>query len=76
MKNGDEPVVGRLEIGKDVLQTLTESAATHVGRITAIVTGAVRGVTHELGEWASDAFEMRDAAGRAEADAEQGDDLG
>jgi hypothetical protein len=28
----------------------------------------VREVTHELGDWATDVFEMRDAAKRAEAD--------
>jgi hypothetical protein len=61
-------MVGKLEIGKDTLQVLTESAASHIGRIATIVTGAVREVTHELGEWASDAFEMRDAASRAERD--------
>jgi hypothetical protein len=61
-------MVGKLEIGKDTLQVLTESAAAHVGRIATIVTGAVRDVTHELGDWASDAFEMRDAAGKADAD--------
>jgi hypothetical protein len=61
-------MVGKLEISKDTLQVLTESAAVHVGRIATIITGAVREVTHELGEWASDAFEMRDAAGRAETD--------
>jgi hypothetical protein len=61
-------MLGRLEIGKDTLQVLTESAASHVGRIATIVTGALREVTHELGEWVSDAFEMRDAAGRAQGD--------
>ena len=61
-------MLGRLEIGKDTLQVLTESAAAHVGRIATIITGGVREVTHELGEWASDAFEMREAAGRAETD--------
>ncbi|PZS34635.1 MAG: hypothetical protein DLM58_05385 [Pseudonocardiales bacterium] len=61
-------MIGRLEIGKDTLQVLTESAASHVGRIATILSGAVREVTHELGEWASDAFEMRDAANRAETD--------
>jgi hypothetical protein len=59
-------MLGRLEIGKDTLQMLTESS--HVGRIATIITGAVREVTHELAEWASDAFEMRDAARRAETD--------
>jgi hypothetical protein len=55
----------RLEITKDTAQVLTESAATHVGRIATILTGAVREIAHELGEWASDAFEMREAADRA-----------
>lgn len=50
---------------------LTESAASHAGRIATIVAGAVREVTHELGEWASDAFEMCDAAGRTETDSVQ-----
>ncbi len=58
-------MVGKLEIGKDTVQVAAESAATHVGRIATIVTGAVREIAHELGEWATDAFEMRDAAGNA-----------
>jgi hypothetical protein len=61
-------MVGRFEIGKDTLQVLTESAATHVGRIATIVTTAVREVAHEVGDWATDAFEMREAAERAEVD--------
>jgi hypothetical protein len=65
-------MLGRFEIAKDTAQVLTESAATHVGRIANIVTGAVRDVTRELGEWASDAFEMRDAANRASSDAGSG----
>ena len=68
-------MVGRFEVAKDTVQVLTESAATHVGKIAIIVTGAVRGVAHELGEWASDAFEMRDAAGKASYDAGADDDL-
>ena len=62
-------MVSRLEIAKDSAQVLAASAATHVGRITSIVTGAVRDVVHELGDWASDAFEMREAADRAADDA-------
>jgi hypothetical protein len=65
-------MVGRLERTKDVAQVLTESAATHVASIAAIVGGAVRDVAHEVGEWASDAFEMREAARRAQADDEAG----
>jgi hypothetical protein len=61
-------VLSRFEITKDTVQEITESAATHVGRIATILAGAVREVTHEMGEWASDVFESRDAAGRAERD--------
>lgn len=60
--------IGRLEIVKDTAQVLTESAAGHVARIATIVSGAVRDVAHEVGEWAGDVFEMRDAASRAAAD--------
>ena len=58
-------MVGRLEIAKDTAQVVTESAATHVGRIATILAGAVREVTHEVGEWATDVLEMREAAGKA-----------
>jgi hypothetical protein len=61
-------MVGRLEVAKDTAQVLTESAATHVGRIATIITGAVREIAHEMGEWATDAFEMKDAAARATDD--------
>ncbi|MEO9138958.1 MAG: hypothetical protein ABI345_07815 [Jatrophihabitans sp.] len=58
-------MVGKFEIQKDTVQVIAESAATHVGRIATILTGAVRDLTHEVGEWASDVFEIREAAGRA-----------
>ena len=58
----------RIETRKDTLQVAIESGATHVGQIMGIVAGAVRDVTRELGDWATDVFEMRDAAKRAEAD--------
>ena len=60
--------IGRFEIAKDTTQVLAESAATHVGRIADIVSTAVRGIAHELGEWAGDVFDMREAAERAAAD--------
>ncbi len=56
------------ETTKDTVQVVIESGATHVGSIAAIIAGAVREVTHELGDWATDVFEMRDAARRAQAD--------
>jgi len=62
-------MVGKPEIAKDTVQVLVESAATHVGRIGTILTGAIREVAHEIGDWATDAFEMREASSRAaEAD--------
>jgi hypothetical protein len=58
----------RLETRKDTLQVAIESGATHVGQIMGIVAGAVRDVTRELGDWATDVLEMREAAKRAETD--------
>jgi hypothetical protein len=60
--------IGRFEIAKDTAQVLTQSAATHVGRIATILSTAVREVAQEVGEWAGDVFEMREAAERAAAD--------
>ena len=58
-------MVSRFEIRKDSAQVIVESAATHLGRIATIVTGAVRDLSHEMGEWASDLFELREAASAA-----------
>jgi hypothetical protein len=68
--------IGRLEIAKDTAQVVTEAAAVHVGRIASIVSAAVREVATELGELATEVFEMRDAAGRAAADSAAEDALG
>jgi uncharacterized damage-inducible protein DinB len=61
-------VLDDLETRKDTVQAAVESAFHHVGQIAAIITGAGRQITHELGEWATDVFEMRDAARRARED--------
>jgi hypothetical protein len=58
----------RLETRKDTIQVVVESGATHLGGIFGIVLGAVRDVTREVGDWATDLFEIRDAARRAQAD--------
>jgi hypothetical protein len=55
---------------KDTIQVVIESGTTHVGNIMGIVVGAVRDVTRELGDWATDVFEIRDAARRASDDAQ------
>ena len=64
----------RIETRKDTLQVAIESGATHAGHIMGIVAGAVRDVTRELGDWATDVFEMREAAQRAEADGLKAED--
>jgi hypothetical protein len=61
-------MVSRGEVAKDTAQELLESTATHVGRIAAIISGAVRDIVQELGGLATDAFEMREAAQRARRD--------
>jgi hypothetical protein len=66
------PPLERIETRKDTLQVAIESGATHVGQIMGIVAGAVRDITRELGDWATDIFEMREAARRAEADGPEG----
>jgi hypothetical protein len=61
-------MVGRFESSKDTVQELTESAATHIGNIATIVTGAVRDIARETGDWLTDVIEMREASQRAQAD--------
>jgi len=55
----------KLELIKDVLQVAVDSGAERVGRITGVITGAVRDVTRELGEWAGDVFDVVEAARQA-----------
>ncbi|MCP2269838.1 hypothetical protein LV75_002327 [Actinokineospora diospyrosa] len=61
-------VVSEFESAKDTIQEATESAAAHVGRIALIITGAVRDIAREVGDWATDVIEMGEAARRARAD--------
>jgi hypothetical protein len=62
-----------LETQKDTVQVAVESAFKHVGQIASIIAGAGRDVTREIGDWATDVFEMRDAARRAREDREPAD---
>ncbi len=56
------------EIRKDAVQNTVEAAATTVGQVTTILTGAVRDVARTLGGFATEVFEIRDAARRADRD--------
>ncbi|HWD07021.1 MAG TPA: hypothetical protein VG674_31725 [Amycolatopsis sp.] len=70
-------MVSPFESGKDTVQELTESAATHIGDIATIITGAVRDIARETGDWLTDVVEMREAAHRAREDERhQHDDAG
>ncbi len=64
-----------LETRKDLVQEAVESGASHVGRIATIVTGAVRDVAREVGSFATDLFELREAQRRALRDHDRGADL-
>jgi hypothetical protein len=61
--------LSKAERRKDTVQVVVEAGATHAGRIAGIVAGAVRDVTREIGEFATEVFEMREASERAAADA-------
>jgi hypothetical protein len=61
-------VLDDLETRKDTIQVAVENAFHHVGQIAGIIAGAGRDITRELGDWATEVFEMRDAARRARAD--------
>lgn len=56
------------EIRKDAVQDAVQAAATTVGQVTAIVTGAVRDVAGALGGFATEIFEIRDSARKASGD--------
>jgi hypothetical protein len=64
-------MVSEFENRKDTVQVMTESAATHVGKIASIVSGAVREITTEIGDWVGELIEMREASARSRADAER-----
>lgn len=68
-------MIGPLERRKDTVQVAVESAFSHVGHIATIIAGAGREVTRELGDWATDMFEMREAARRAEVEERHPDAL-
>lgn len=60
--------ISRNEIRKDVAQEAAESVVTTTGVVAGIVVGAVRDVTRAVGSLATDLFELREAAGRAQHD--------
>lgn len=63
-------MIGKFESNKDLIQELTSSGARHVGNIASIITGTVSEVTREIGDWITDAIEMREAAAASQRDRE------
>lgn len=57
--------ISRGEIRKDAVQDSVEATVTAVGQVGGVITGAVRDVARTLGGLATDLFEIRDAARRA-----------
>lgn len=56
------------EIRKDAVQDTVEAAASAVGQVAQIVVGAVGDVAKAVGGFATDVFEIRDAARKAADD--------
>jgi hypothetical protein len=56
------------EIGKDTVQATVEAAAGTVGEVATIITSAVRDVATALGGFATEVFEIREAAKKAQDD--------
>ncbi|WP_067699675.1 hypothetical protein [Nocardia jejuensis] len=62
-------MISKFESNKDLIQEMTSAGARHVGNIANIITGTVAEVTKEIGDWITDAIEMREAAAAAAKDA-------
>lgn len=62
--------LSRREIKKDAIQQSTDAAIGAVGQIAAILLDAARGVTREVGSFATEIFEIREASRRADEDGE------
>ena len=59
------------EITKDAVQHTLSAGADTVASVTGIVAGAVRDVVDAMGGFATEVFEIRDAARRAREEAVQ-----
>jgi hypothetical protein len=60
--------LSKAEIRKDAMQNAVEAAAGTVGQVATIITAAVKDVAGTVGGFATELFEIRDAASRASAD--------
>lgn len=58
--------LSKSEIRKDAVQNTVEAAATTVGQVTTILTTAVKDVAGAVGEFATELYEIREAARKAQ----------
>lgn len=65
--------LSKAEIRKDAVQGTVEAAATTVGQVASILTTAVKDIAGAVGGLATEVFEIRDSARKAET--ENGEDL-
>lgn len=65
--------LSKAEIRKDAVQGAVEAAATTVGEVVSILTTAVKDIAGAVGGLATEVFEIRDSARKAET--ENGEDL-
>ncbi|WP_205471022.1 hypothetical protein [Nocardioides sp. SYSU D00038] len=61
----DPEHLSKAEIGKDAIQSTAEAAAVAVGEVASIITTAVKDVATAVGGFATEVFEIREAARRA-----------
>jgi hypothetical protein len=66
--------LSKTEIRKDAVQGAVEAAATTVGEVATILTAAVKDVAGALGGFATEVFELRDAARKAAAESDDLDE--
>jgi regulator of RNase E activity RraA len=59
------------EITKDAVQDTVVAAATAVGTVATVVTGAVRDVARAVGTFGTEVFEIRESVRRARRDADE-----
>jgi hypothetical protein len=62
--------LSKSEIRKDAVQGTVEAAASTVGQVATIITGAVKDVAAAVGGFATEVFEIRDSARKAAAEHE------
>ena len=62
--------LSKAEIRKDAVQDTIEAAATAVGTVATVITGAVRDVARAVGTFGTEVFEIRESVRRARRDAD------